>query len=545
MTQKGARVFFGSLAEQLKHDNQQPPDDVDPMATDLPDVPVAATMATQAVDRMDIGEDAQASIRKRQALVREVEMMNRGHRMIVPTEDAQVRKRLRSVGEPITLFGEGPADRRDRLRQIMVKMELSGQAMVDDSSEQQIQHEEEEEEQTETFYSPGHYPKEIRQARMDIAKYSLENASQRLQKQQELYKNYTTQTKDVDMEKPETIQQSAYLTEQVEQKKRLFGRLKTFANTSSEVGDVRPLSAVTMSSQLDNAGRQLVLTGSWTGIVKMWSMDNSKLIRTFRGHEERITGLDMQPNFPNAQLFATGGADAVAKLWKLTEDEDADPLVATLEGHEDRLGKIGFHPSGRYLGTTSFDATWGLWDVERAQMLYEQEGHSMPVYDIAFHPDGGLAATTDLGGIALIWDLRTGRNILPLQGHVHQILSVDFSPNGYHAITGSDDHTCRVWDLRTKKCLYTLPAHNKLISHVQYEPDHGRYFITCSYDSTIKIWNSVEFKLVKVINEIDSRILCADLGRHLIDDKEAIVVGTYDKTWKVATTSKIQDKMES
>ena len=37
----------------------------------------------------------------------------------VPTDDNRVRVELRSRGEPITLFGERPEDRRDRLREIL------------------------------------------------------------------------------------------------------------------------------------------------------------------------------------------------------------------------------------------------------------------------------------------------------------------------------------------------------------------------------------------------------------------------------------------
>src|SRR5690606_795344 len=32
--------------------------------------------------------------------------------VVVPTDDKRVRLRLRELGEPITLFGEGPVDRR-------------------------------------------------------------------------------------------------------------------------------------------------------------------------------------------------------------------------------------------------------------------------------------------------------------------------------------------------------------------------------------------------------------------------------------------------
>lgn len=33
---------------------------------------------------------------------------------------------------------------------------------------------------------------------------------------------------------------------------------------------------------------------------------------------------------------------------------------------------MAFHPSGRYLGTASFDHTWRLWDVEASTCLLEQ-----------------------------------------------------------------------------------------------------------------------------------------------------------------------------
>jgi U4/U6 small nuclear ribonucleoprotein PRP4 len=36
----------------------------------------------------------------------------------------------------------------------------------------------------------------------------------------------------------------------------------------------------------------------------------------------------------------------------------------TLHGHGARLCRINFHPSGRFLGTSSFDKTWRLWDLE-------------------------------------------------------------------------------------------------------------------------------------------------------------------------------------
>lgn len=82
----------------------------------------------------------------------------------------------------------------------------------------------------------------------------------------------------------------------------------------------------------------------------------------------------------------------------LTEKQQANICVsekslATLEGHEGRVCRIAFHPSGNYVGSASYDGTWRLWDVEKKKELLLQEGHSKEVFALAFQDDGSLAAS--------------------------------------------------------------------------------------------------------------------------------------------------------
>lgn len=42
----------------------------------------------------------------------------------MPITVIQVIKNLRELGQPVTLFGENPADRRDRLREVLAHSEL-------------------------------------------------------------------------------------------------------------------------------------------------------------------------------------------------------------------------------------------------------------------------------------------------------------------------------------------------------------------------------------------------------------------------------------
>ncbi len=60
---------------------------------------------------MDLEE--RVSERQQEALAA-FERRRRARQITVSTDDAEVKAGLRALGEPITLFGEGPADRRER-----------------------------------------------------------------------------------------------------------------------------------------------------------------------------------------------------------------------------------------------------------------------------------------------------------------------------------------------------------------------------------------------------------------------------------------------
>ena len=64
-----------------------------------------------------------------------------------------------------------------------------------------------------------------------------------------------------------------------------------------------------------------------------------------------------------------------------------------MKGHQDRVCRVAFHPSGDYVASASFDTTWRLWDVKTSTELLLQEGHSKEVYSVEFQDDGALVAS--------------------------------------------------------------------------------------------------------------------------------------------------------
>jgi pre-mRNA processing factor 4 (PRP4) like. len=84
------------------------------------------------------------------AILSQFERKRRAAAMVVPTDDTRVRVRLRELGEPITLFGEGPSERRDRLRELLTDM-----AEQQGGVEIEMEEAEEEGEQQEEFFTEG------------------------------------------------------------------------------------------------------------------------------------------------------------------------------------------------------------------------------------------------------------------------------------------------------------------------------------------------------------------------------------------------------
>lgn len=485
---------------------------------------------------LQLSESSRAAQEKHAQLLRRIEAEKRARNISVPTSVDEVILRLRQLNEPITLFGERPADRRERLREILSRLELeaeetgfvhqvlqdiqqqggrpieahftsAGVAVTADASTSDGAAPSSQKQEDQLFYIPIKNDA-LKTARAAIFEGAAVRTAERLQ-QQRLTSDDLRAAAD---------------RHAVE----LYATAHKMINVSSQNGDVRPISSVQYAS--DGAH---VATGSWSGLVKVWDATNASETKVFRGHEDRVTGVAWHPTRSFSAMsddsdvvcLCSGSADSTARLWSAAR---AEPL-AVLKGHRARLGNVAFHPTGDYVGTASFDHTWRLWDVATAQELLLQEGHYKEVYAIAFQPDGALAATGDLNGIGRVWDLRSGKAIVPLQGHSKQILSMSFSSNGYELASGSDDRTVRIWDLRQRTCSYTIPAHSSLVSEVKYSPGSSELLLSASYDASIKLWRTRDWKLLATLKGHDGKVMSADFA----PDETHIVSCGFDRTFKL------------
>lgn len=447
-------------------------------------------------DTMEIEEESESQAE----LLAQFEKRKRARAIQVSTDDSEVKATLRQLGEPICLFGEGPADRRNRLRNFIADM---GEGGILKKKVEETQEEKKESDNV-TWYHEG--SDSLKHARLWLANYSLPRAAERLRMAKEA-KNEPTALKNA-------------------KKQEVQKKIRALTNECSQIGDNRPISHCQFSPD-----SKLLVTASWSGLCKLWSVPDCQPIRTLRGHNCNVGAIVFHPQATisldsSACCMASCAQDGTVKLWNLQSEEP----IADIEGHAPyRVSRLAYHPSGRFLGTCCFDNSWRLWDLEAQEEILHQEGHSKPVYDIAFQRDGSLAVTGGLDGFGRVWDLRTGRCIMFMEGHLKSILAIDFAPNGYHIATGSEDNSCKIWDLRQRSLIYTIPAHTNLVAKVKFEPDSGNYLVTASYDNTAKVWAHPLWAPLKTLAGHEGKVMGVDIS----PNHQFIATCSYDRTFKL------------
>lgn len=478
---------------------------------------------------------------KASAILAQMSRRRRAAAIAVPTDDGRVRQQLRSMGEPITLFGEGLGDRRDRLRELLTRRaELEAEEDGDGDIQMGTPDLEEGDQgdQDEEFYTEG-IP-ELLSARQAIARYSLPRAATRIASQK--------------------IQSTIPLRTHIKHRKAIKERLAKLDLVGTQIAGDRPVSIVRFSP----SGSTLA-AGNWSGGVKLLSIPDLNEERTLRGHTDRIGGISWVPGAtlpgttisPDAVNLATSGGEGNIHLWNLTQDT---PL-ATFSGHSARVARIEFHPSGNYLASASFDTTWRLWDVQTTTELLLQEGHSREVYAVSFNTDGSLLASAGLDSIGRIWDLRTGRTVMILDGHIKDIYALDWSHDGHRVLSGSADGWVKCWDLRTVKQSASIGANKGGVTDLRWFKGHdavgmperdanagagatadaaagagaaqpqesGTFFVSGGFDKNVQVFSGDDWALARTLSGHSGNVLGVDIS---VDGRYVASCG-HDRTVKL------------
>ncbi|KAJ8606490.1 hypothetical protein CTAYLR_005898 [Chrysophaeum taylorii] len=252
------------------------------------------------------------------------------------------------------------------------------------------------------------------------------------------------------------------------------------------------------------------MTAAQDGNVIVWNAPHAKKASLVPLKSSWVMFAEMTQD--GAELFATGGLDNAATIWRTPGLGNLHKLEGEWYGHE------GYVCSARFVGdsklvTTSGDGTAALWDLNKPQTRKTDKeiddrvtiyrGHEKDVSSIDLDPiktDNFVTSSTD--GTCMLWSLSQPtpnavmRLVAPIKRQHCDINKAKFMPTGMAVAMATEARGALLYDTRTRAPLNTFnvstPAdvQDSAKYSLAFSKSGRLLFVACE-DSSIEIWDTL------------------------------------------------------
>lgn len=194
--------------------------------------------------------------------------------------------------------------------------------------------------------------------------------------------------------------------------------------------------------------------------IKVWNADNGYCVRTMMGHEGWVRVIEVSDD---GSWVASGSQDQTVRIWDLSSGKvlqiykDHSHIIECLAfsnyktdnfltGEDSKMDEDDLGPP-RFLASGSRDRSIKIFDLTAVQCVIRLNGHDNWVRGLIFHPEGKFLLSCADDKTVRVWDLAKRKEKKRLDNaHDMFVQSISWNPISPIIATGGADNIIKVWD---------------------------------------------------------------------------------------------------
>ncbi|EFA83454.1 hypothetical protein PPL_03602 [Heterostelium album PN500] len=297
----------------------------------------------------------------------------------------------------------------------------------------------------------------------------------------------------------------------------------------------------------------LMLTGSFDKLVRIWDRKNMVRIGSIMGHAGWIWSVLLERSkSTHALIGMSSSQDSTINITNLTQissklhnqhhheslEESANnnidssikitnkckstisPMIR-LNGHVGTVWTIEPEKDLQHFFSGGSDCLIKYWSIDSKES-YNVGRHQDVVLCLSIINDK-LLASGSADNTVRLWDRRSvGHPLMTLQGHGGFVNTID--NKGNYIVTGCDDKLIRIFDIRNGMCVDTLNSHTDAVRTLKIK---GERMVSGSSDMVIKVWDTNNYNKPRLSLKGHTGSIVS-----LQFDNKKIISGSLDSTIK-------------
>ena len=230
------------------------------------------------------------------------------------------------------------------------------------------------------------------------------------------------------------------------------------------------------------------ISSSYDKYVKIWDTETGKCLQSYAlSTVAHCVTFNPEPGKQN--LFLAGCADNKIKQY----DINAGVITMDYHSHQGTVNQIVFMADEKRFISSSDDKTLRVWEFGSTNVLKyiaEEDLASMP--SILLHPNKKRILCQSLDNQIMVYSAQDRYKKHRKKFLGHQVsgfnCQIGCSPDGKFIMSGDASGNLWFWDWKSARILRKFQAHDMILNSCAWHPIEPSKIATCSWDSTIKIW---------------------------------------------------------